>query len=414
MGATMRRAREGAGPAGVRQAGELRSARLESLRAIAALAVLEGHVYGSSVGYGASAYDSWWHRTLFGGGFGVYLFFGLSGYLLYLPFARRDFGNGRRTSLSTYAYNRALRILPLYYVVAITYLAIFRPGLHAWARFLTFTENFSASTVGKVDPPMWSLVVEILFYALLPILAVVVARVARESILKAVAVFTLIGIAAAGYRWEAMLSVLNPGPLIRFNIPANFFFFIPGMLLALAKVRTEREGSPMLSGIFGRSSTWLAASAACWALVFWRYDLDLVAGAGSFLLIGACVLPLRRSIGVRALDWPPLAVLGTASYSLYLWHMPIIDSLAGRPLGGYPGHLIVGAAVCIVVSLASYRLVEWPFLRLRHRWGDTAATQATVPGATVPAAGGGPAEVPPARRPWVTLRKRLNIGFGGR
>ncbi|MHB1854715.1 MAG: hypothetical protein ACYCS2_06645, partial [Acidimicrobiales bacterium] len=66
----------------VNQAGELRSARVESLRAIAALAVLEGHVYGVSVGFGATAYRSWLHRALLGGGFGVYLFFSLSGYLL--------------------------------------------------------------------------------------------------------------------------------------------------------------------------------------------------------------------------------------------------------------------------------------------------------------------------------------------
>src|SRR5690348_5029166 len=92
---------------GVEQACKIRSTRVESLRALAALAVLEGHVFGANVAYGRSAYDSWWHRTLLGGGFGVYLFFVLSGYLLYLPFARRDFGAGRRTHLRSYARNRA-------------------------------------------------------------------------------------------------------------------------------------------------------------------------------------------------------------------------------------------------------------------------------------------------------------------
>lgn len=369
----------GRAPADVAQAGEIRSARLESLRAVAALAVLEGHIFGSSVGYGKSAYDSWWHRTLFGGGFGVYLFFALSGYLLYLPFARRDLAEGRPLSLGTYARNRALRILPLYYVVAITYLAVFQPGLHTWARFLTFTENFSASTVAKVDGPMWSLVVELLFYALLPLLALGLARAANGSVAKAAGLLVLLGAVTAAYRWEAVIAIAHPSTLVQYNLPANFFFFVPGMLLALAKVRAERDGGFALPGVCGSSTTWVAASAACWGLVFWRYHLDLLAGAASFLLVGACVLPLRGSIAVTVLDWRPLAVLGTASYSLYLWHLPIIDALADKPLGGYVGHLTVGVVACVLVSLVSYRIIEAPFLRLRRRWGDTAAGQSGNP-----------------------------------
>lgn len=364
---------------GVDQAGEIRSARLESLRAIAALAVLEGHVWGASVDYGHSSYDSLWHRILFGGGFGVFLFFALSGYLLYLPFARRDFGGGRQTDIGTYARNRALRILPLYYVVAVTYLAIFRPNFGTWLRFLTFTENFSSSTVARVDGPMWSLAVELLFYALLPLLALAIARVARESVVCATSLLLIVGAAAAGYRWVAFLGAAHPGRLVQYNLPATFFFFIPGMLLALAKARTERESRNVLPGIFGWSSVWIVASALCWGILFWRYQWDLLAGAASFLLIGASVLPLRRSITFTALEWRPLAMVGIASYSLYLWHLPIVNALGTHALGGYIGHLVVATAVCVAVALLSYRLIESPFLRLRHRWGDTAAGEVTRP-----------------------------------
>jgi peptidoglycan/LPS O-acetylase OafA/YrhL len=362
--------------AGVRQAGEIRSARLESLRALAALAVLEGHVYGDGVKYGRSAYDSWWHRTLLGGGFGVYLFFALSGYLLFLPFARRSFGGGRTINLGTYVRNRAVRILPLYYVVAVTYLIVFHSGLRLWVGFLTFTENFSVSTVGRVDGPMWSLVVEVMFYALLPLLALGLARLAQGSLAKAAGALIVLGAVAGAYRWVAYLHPSHPGPLVQYNLPATFFFFVPGMLLALARVATERRGLAGARGPLGWSSAWLAASVACWSLVFWRYNWDLLAGLASFLLVGACVLPLRRSAAVSALDWRPLAILGTASYSLYLWHLPIVDALAPRPLGGYLGHLAVAVAVCVLVALVSYQLVESPFLRLRHGWGDTAAVQA--------------------------------------
>src|SRR5581483_8489917 len=124
-------------------------------------------------------YATWWHRTLLGGGFGVFLFFALSGYLLYLPFARSTFGGSRPVDLRRYARNRVVRILPLYYVVAVSYLIASGAPIRQWAAFLTFTENFSRSTLGQVDGPMWSLVVELLFYALLPLIAMAVAWLSR-------------------------------------------------------------------------------------------------------------------------------------------------------------------------------------------------------------------------------------------
>ena len=357
----------------VAQAGELRSARLESLRAIAALAVLEGHVYGSSVGYGSRAYDSWWHRTLLGGGFGVYLFFALTGYLLYLPFVREGFGGGRPVDVLRYARNRALRILPLYYAVAITYLAVFHQPANVWATFLLFGENFRASTVGQVDGPMWSLVVEILFYVLLPFLAAAVARVSRRSLARAAAVLSLLGGAGGVYRWVGYLHAPHPGPLVQYNLPANFYFFVPGMLLALAKVSAEARGNLRLPGLRGSGWTWLVGAAVCWALVFDHYNWDLLCGIGAALVVGACVLPRSASAPVRALELRPLAGLGIASYSLYLWHLPIVTAMAPVSVGGFLGHLALDSAICVSVAVLSYRLIEAPFLKLRRRWGDTAS-----------------------------------------
>src|SRR3954452_2209266 len=109
------RAPTAGGPgAGVTQAGELRSARIESLRAIAALGVLLGHQFVVSEGL---RFDTYWHKLIMGGGFGVDLFFALTGYLLFWPFARRWLADGPPVNLRRYALNRALRILPLYYVV---------------------------------------------------------------------------------------------------------------------------------------------------------------------------------------------------------------------------------------------------------------------------------------------------------
>jgi peptidoglycan/LPS O-acetylase OafA/YrhL len=67
----------------------------------------------------------------------------------------------------------------------------------------------------------------------------------------------------------------------------------------------------------------------------------------------------------RALDWRPLALVGVASYSLYLWHLPIVEALT-------PGAVLVSVPLSLLAALVSYRLVEAPFLRLRRRWSSSA------------------------------------------
>jgi peptidoglycan/LPS O-acetylase OafA/YrhL len=55
---------------------------------------------------------------------------------------------------------------------------------------------------------------------------------------------------------------------------------------------------------------------------------------------------------VRALEWRPLALVGVASYSLYLWHVPILDALGGP----HAKQLLLGTPACLAVAFASYRL----------------------------------------------------------
>src|SRR5437763_17025585 len=115
----------------ISQAGEIRSARIESVRALAALAVLESHAWGYAHGwYGPALVGTLPQRILFGLGSGVLVFFALSGYLLFWPFAKRWFADGQAIDLRRYALNRALRILPLYYVAIVVVLLLQEHGGH--------------------------------------------------------------------------------------------------------------------------------------------------------------------------------------------------------------------------------------------------------------------------------------------
>lgn len=366
--------REGAPPASVRQAGETRSARVESLRAIAALGVVFAHIFGVSRNFGPRTADTFFHRLLLGGGLGVFLFFTLSGYLLYLPFARAAFDDGRQPDLRRYAVNRAVRLVPLYLVV-LTVLLVWQHGggtFDQWWRFLTFSEGFSRRTVATVDGPMWSLAVEVHFYLLVPFVAWGIRRLTRGSMRRAFGVLAVGGAVLLAVRLVTVEAAHPVDIRWQYSIASNLFFFVPGMALCLVQIHLRRRERP-LRGPLGDAAVWLATSAVVWLVVVWDYRLWLtpLAALASVILLGACVLPLRPSPLLSVLEWKPLAVVGVASYSLYLWHLPLIERVARSHLGhGFALLLATTFIPCVVVALVSYRVVEEPFLRLRRSWAS--------------------------------------------
>lgn len=392
------------GGATVEQAGELRSARIESLRALAALGVLAGHVYGTAHGYDAFAIlGTFTDRFLLGGGFGVFLFFALSGYLIYWPFARAEFGGGAAIDLRRYALNRALRILPLYWISVVVVLLWQADGGSAteWWRFMLFAENYFADTVGQVNGVLWSVVVEVWFYATLPLVAYVVSRLARGSRGRAALLVAALG-GASLLLWYLQV-YRHPGDDIwRYNFPTTYFFFTGGMLVALLRTAWQERPAAWLRGPLARRDLWLLASIPIWLVIVWRYQYTWLAVLPSSLIVAACVLPLRDGPAARALQWRPLALVGVASYSLYIWHVPILQELDGAPWlpSGALGLAAVAVPLTLAAAAASYLLIESPFLRMRRRW-STASAQTREPSrAPAPAAAAGevPAGAPALQR----------------
>src|SRR5204862_3504757 len=161
----------------------------------------------------------------------------------------------------------------------------------------------------------------------------------------------------------------SPSPLWRYSLLTTFFFFVAGMLLALLRLEWENAPPQRLAGAAGRTDVWLLATIPLWLLIVRRYDWEALAAATGFLTVGACVLPLRPGPLMRFLEWRPLAVVGIASYSLYIWHVPILHAITGdtKPSYGYVTLAAFAVPMCVAVALASYVVVEAPFLRLRRR-----------------------------------------------
>ena len=361
------------------QAGEVRLARVESLRALAALGVMVGHLWGSSHHYADTAtLSSFWRRALFGGGFGVFVFFALSGYLLFWPFVRHHFGDHDKVDLRHYARNRALRILPLYFVAVAVLLVAQNHGgtFDLWWRHLLLVQAMWADSLNVVDGPLWSVAVEIQFYVLLPLIAAGLAVASGRSRVRAA--LLLIAIGVLSYVARRHLAPHRGEPWA-YQLPTTFLFFVGGMLVALLRHAWEERRPALLDGPLGSSTLWALAAVPLFGVVFWRYDTQELCALASFLLVGSLVLPLHGGSVLRALDWRPLALLGVASYSLYVWHVPIIDALGGgaglRDSATFLAVLVLFGTVCVAAAFGSYRLIETPGLRLRRRWASGAARQ---------------------------------------
>jgi len=370
----------------ISQAGELRSSRIESLRAVAALGVLVGHTFAIARAYHGT-YNGLRNQLISGGLLAVFLFFTLSGYLLYWPFASHAFGEGIRIDLVRYVRNRALRILPLYYVVLAVLLAFdpFNAHRSDWWRFALFIESYAPRTVERLDSAMWSLSVEVQFYILLPFLAAAIAWLARRSAPRAIAIVLILAAASFALRLRDVIlpagttfSALS-GPL---SLPTLFYFFATGMLIALLRASWQRRPPSRPRGVFASPDAWILLAVALWCLAAVDPKREPLIAASCFLIVAGCVLAPAPGVLVKVLDWRPLAAVGLASYSLYLWHVPLLVLLSGARFVFPPGELgrdlsppqsfglllLTAVPVCLAAAFGSYALIEVPFLRLRRRW----------------------------------------------
>lgn len=355
-----------------------RNLAVESLRGIAALAV---------VGYHLAAVTEWPRSfpprlLLSNGDAGVTLFFVLSGFLLWRPFAKAALEAGPMPGLRQFFANRALRILPAYWlaltVVIVGFGVAARGG--AW-RYYLFAQNYSRESFFGVISPAWSLAVEAIFYLVLPVAGFAAVRAARGAANRLAVVYGVIGVwfgASLLYKilaWAAQ-GVDATDPLFIFNFPAKAHLFAGGMLLATWHAR-DRERSPL--GSPGRSAAIGSLLVVAAVAVRYRTEatalfFDTVTAAGFTLIVAAIAFESARTTRLsRALHWRPLIAAGVASYSIYLWHHPLIEQLEqARVLKATFAWLPVNAAIVLAVSLAvaaaSYLLIERPFLKLRRRW----------------------------------------------
>lgn len=305
-----------------------RSSGLDGLRAFASLLVVAFHLNTvSGVSFGPL------DPIVRGGNSGVYLFFALSGYLLYKPFVRG------RVHLGDFGLKRAGRILPGYFV-ALAGLAVLtgsRLPIEHPLPFLTISSSYDIPLRAFLGNA-WTLSAEILFYLTLPL----IARVAAGREVRVLAGLSLGSMVLATVH---RLGLSDANAWMIGTYPLVFNAFVPGMLLAVLEVRrpatfARLAGLPyLLVGI-----AYLVLGALTTIL-----PVALPTGIGTALVMAW--LLQHRVPGAR-----PLAFVGGASYALYLWHKDLF--IAFGPW--------VGLAIAVAASAASWAFVERPILARIH------------------------------------------------
>lgn len=334
----------------------------------------------------------------FGGGFvGVDVFFVISGFLM-TGIVVGSLERGKFSLLAFYLA-RARRILPALIVLCAVLLAlgwwVLLPvdykalGTHA-VFSLAFLSNikfwheagyFDAASHEKWLLHTWSLAVEWQFYLLLPLvlLAVWKWRPGRRPVIVVMAVGLLISLAlsvvATPLRPTAAFYLL---PTRAWEMLAGGLVYLLANRLALtARQRTALEavGIALVIGSivgFDTSSPWPG----------WRALVPALGTVG--------VLLAARTVS----GWtgnPVAQWLGTRSYSLYLWHWPIVVALTYLEWQADTRAIAAGLVLTLVLGDLSYRLVETPARvhlgRLRMGWGAAlllgGVTAVAAPGAGV-------------------------------
>lgn len=333
---------------------------IDGLRAVAVLQVV---LYHAGAGPGA-------------GYVGVDVFFVISGYLITLLLLREWAACGYIDLAALYA-RRVRRIFPAALLVVATSLVagavLLSPDQFArLARsaaasalfvanlFFQFTSGGYFDTRSEEMPllHLWSLAVEEQFYLVWPVLLIVLLKWRSRLLLPLLGVLAVASLALT----EALIP---PRPEAAFyQMPARFWELAVGGLIACLRVRD-------------RGGAWMAAAGLALVLAAGAMPVAHFPGFGALAPVLGAGLVIAAVHGGGALGVAgsllrsaPMTTMGLLSYSLYLWHWPLLAFYRATTVG--EGELWMRLLLCLialVLAAASYRYVEQPLRRAQTvRW----------------------------------------------
>jgi peptidoglycan/LPS O-acetylase OafA/YrhL len=359
------------------------------------------------------------------GWMGVDIFFVLSGYLITTLLLSERVANGR-IRLARFWARRARRLLPavlLLLVVLGVYAWAGGPGLVPaqlrspalatlfyvanWQQIIAAHSYFAAFSAPSPLVHTWSLAIEEQYYLVWPLVVVgVLSLGARRRPAgrtpRALLALTLVLIVASA-AWMGVLAHLDSVNRAYLGTDSRAWELLIGGAAAMVFRPGAAEGALVRrwawlsgAGALGVAAALAAASVgAPQSPPGWVWDGGLVGLAVAAVVVILGVTRAPTGPVARLLSLPPVRWLGRLSYSLYLWHWPVID-LVNPTTTGWRGAPLLGARLGLmtVAMCASYYLVERPLRQAQWgRWWrrslvplSVGATGALLLVATVPPA----------------------------
>ena len=394
---------------------------IDGLRAVAVIAVILFHLNAN------------W---LPGGFLGVDIFFVISGYLIG-GILYRELSTGT-FSLKRFYLRRMRRILPAFFAVVVFTLIVgaqlMVPGSDEWntARssakwsvffggnfFSALNTDYFAPTV-EVQPlnHLWSLAVEEQFYFIYPLILWAIMGIIKRILPPASSSLTrcvnvvLTALAIASFALAFLPISLHGTALVPYYLPhLRFGELLIGAILAVAVAQGNLQPSAKTATFVGSLS--ILVLIACLVLPFpnttpwfpgFAAALPCIASAG-IIYAGARPYWFASALSHRA-----VVFVGKISYSLYLWHWPLL-AFAHYALGRELSNTVLAATALLIVllSLASYYLIEQPLRHLQWSFGRTGLVYYLLPTLLVAGLYMQGRTTPDEMRPYVQ-RGSLNVG----
>jgi peptidoglycan/LPS O-acetylase OafA/YrhL len=376
--------------------GETRWPALDGVRGLAVVVVVAWHVFAMiapSAGIGRSNVPGiWWPMGT--ARFGVDAFFVLSGFLVVRSWRTTRARTTTLAALREFGRRRILRIVPAYWVSLLVLVPLSAPALLTEPKHLALLGTVNGYVLpdlpGRVDTVYWSLTTEWHFYLLVPLVALVMVKVGKWPALAA-----CVGLSV--WWWHL--------PHHPFGLPASFVFgrldqFVAGAVAATLVDAVQRGHGSALARALRRRGVGTFVIVAVLGLGMYHgstfgrmrgnwFDPFVHPIVGLLVAVGLVGLCTRTRGEANLFSSRTLRLAGLLSYSLYLWHYPILEHGLRwfgvvTPIGAMDV-LIVALLLALSAAAAvlAYVLVERPFLlrktRSRAPTPDEARTTMSAP-----------------------------------